>query len=70
MITLLNNPPVTVIGSHGLEHWPVDGACVVRQSSPEHQLGLFEIRTHLKKSGYGNKLEVKVASLALHPWAG
>ncbi|GEM_PF-4970654 len=53
-MTLLNNPPVTV-----------DGACVVRQPSPEQKQGLFEIRTHLQKSGYGSKLEVKVASLAL-----
>jgi trehalose-phosphatase len=64
--TLLNNPPVTVIGSHGYELWPVDGACVVRQPTPEQQQGLFAIRTQLQKSGYGSNLEVKVASLALH----
>lgn len=66
VMTLLNNPPVTVIGSHGFEIWPVDGACVVRQPTPEQRQGLFEIRTQLQKSGYGNKLEVKVASLAMH----
>lgn len=66
VMTLLNNPPVTVIGSHGFEIWPVDGACVVRQPSPEQQQGLFAIRTQLQKNGYGSKLEVKIASLALH----
>jgi len=66
VMTLLNNPPVTVIGSHGFEIWPVDGTCVVRQPTPEQQLGLFEIRTQLQKSGYGGRLEVKVASLAMH----
>ncbi len=66
VMTLLNNPPVTVVGSHGYELWPIDGACVVRQPSPEQQQGLFAIRTQLQKTGYGSKLEVKVASLALH----
>jgi len=66
VMTLLNNPPVTVIGSHGYELWPIDGACVVRQPTPEQQQGLFEIRTQLQKSGHDHKLEVKVASLALH----
>ena len=66
VMTLLDNPPVTVIGSHGFEIWPIDGACVVRQPSPEQQQGLFAIRTQLQKNGYGSKLEVKVASLALH----
>lgn len=66
VMTLLNNPPVTVVGSHGYELWPIDGACVVRQPSPEQQQGLFAIRTQLEKSDYGSKLEVKVASLALH----
>jgi trehalose 6-phosphate phosphatase len=66
VMALLDNPPVTVVGSHGYEFWPVDGARVVRQPSPEQQQGLFEIRTQLQKSGYGSKLEIKVASLALH----
>ncbi len=66
VMTLLNNPPVTVVGSHGYELWPIDGACVVRQPNPEQQKGLLAIRTQLEKSDYGSKLEVKVASLALH----
>jgi trehalose 6-phosphate phosphatase len=66
VMTLLDNPPVTVIGSHGYELWPVDGAYVVRQPTPEQRQGLSDIRTGLQQRGYGHKLEVKVASLALH----
>lgn len=66
VMTLLNHPPVTVIGSHGYEIWPVDGTCVVRQPTPEQLQGLFEIRTSMEQQGYSYKLEVKVASLAIH----
>ncbi len=66
VMTLLDNPPVTIVGSHGYELWPVDGACVVRRPTPKQQQGLFEIKTSLQQGGYSHKMEVKVASLALH----
>jgi trehalose-phosphatase len=66
VLTLLANPPVTVIGNHGFELWPHDDARVVRQPTPEQLQGLFEIRGHLQRRGYGPMLEVKMASLALH----
>lgn len=40
VLTLLDNLPVIVVGSHGYELWPIDGACVVRKPSPEQQRGL------------------------------
>lgn len=66
VMTLLNNPPVTVIGSHGYELWPAEGVCVVRQPTPEQLQGIYEIRTSMQQCGYSHKLEVKVASLAFH----
>jgi trehalose-phosphatase len=65
-MTLLNNPPVTVIGSHGYELWPFDGSCVVRQPTAKQRQGLSEIETSLRQRGYDHKLELKVASVALH----
>lgn len=66
VMTLLGSPPVTVVGNHGYEVWPVDGPPVVRQPTPEQRQGLVEIRTALQQRGYGHNVEVKMASLALH----
>ncbi len=66
VMTLLNNPPVIVIGSHGYEYCSADGRCVVRQPTPEQLQGLLEIRTGIQRRNYGCKLETKVASFAIH----
>ncbi len=66
IMTLLDNPPVTIIGSHGYELWPVDGACVVRQPNSEQAQGLSAVQTSLRQHGYSQKMEVKIASVALH----
>ena len=66
VMTLLNHPPVTVIGCHGYELWPIDGTLFVRPPTPEQLQGLFEIRTSMQKHGHRQRLEVKVASLAFH----
>lgn len=64
--TLLGSPPLTIVGSHGFEWWPASGDKLVRHPTPEQQHGLFVIRNALQQCGRGHKLEVKVASLALH----
>lgn len=66
VMALLPNLPVTFAGSHGYELWPADGACVVRQPTPEQRQGLDEAEAIVMQRGYGHKLEHKVASLALH----
>ena len=66
VMNLLDNPPVTIIGSHGYEFWPADGACIIRETSPTQKQGLLEIGKRLQNRSYGHKLEVKVASLAVH----
>ena len=66
VVTLLGNPPLTVVGSHGYEFWPADGDKRILQPTPEQQHGLAVIRDTLQRSGYVHKLEVKLASLALH----
>jgi trehalose 6-phosphate phosphatase len=66
VMTLLDNPPITIVGSHGFEFLPVDGVCVVRQPTPKQRRGLIEIRMDLQKCCYGNILETKIASLAIH----
>ena len=66
VLALLDNPPVTVIGSHGFEYCPVGGDCVVRQPSAAQARGLLEVRTSLLARNYAHKIEIKVASVALH----
>ena len=66
VLALLDNPPVTVIGSHGFEYCPVGGDCVVRQPSTAQARGLLEVRTSLLARDYAHKIEIKVASVALH----
>ena len=66
VLALLDNPPVTVIGSHGFEYCPVGGDCVVRQPSAAQTRGLLEVRTSLLARNYAHKIEIKVASVALH----
>ena len=66
VMTLLGDPRVMVIGSHGHELWPVDGAPVVRQPSPNQAFGLEEVKADLLQRGLVDRLECKVASLAVH----
>ena len=66
VMMLLDNPPVTVVGSHGYEQWPLDGGCVVCQPSTIQQLGIDKIINDLRRRGIGHRLEYKVASLAIH----
>ena len=66
VMSLLGNPPVTIIGSHGFELWPVDGARVVRQPQPIQQQGLDTIHQWIRHQPFRPKLERKVASLAVH----
>jgi trehalose-phosphatase len=66
VVTLLGNPPLTVVGSHGFEWWPATGEKLNRLPTPEQQHGLAVIRDALQRCGRGHKLEVKIASLALH----
>jgi trehalose-6-phosphatase len=56
VMTLLNNPPVTIIGSHGYEHCSVGGRCVVRQPTSEQLQGLLEIQSGIQRRNYGCKL--------------
>ena len=63
---LLARPPVTIIGSHGFEHWPVGGKLETRQPSPLQKQGLNRAHSSASRSGHGYRLEEKVASLALH----
>lgn len=66
VVTLLGNPPLTVIGSHGYEWWAADGDKRIRKPTPGQQHGLAVIRDALQRSGRVHKLEVKLASLAVH----
>lgn len=66
LMTLLDNPPVAIVGCHGHEIWPLDGTRIVREPTPEQRLGLDMIETNLKHRGQGLSLEVKTASLAMH----
>lgn len=66
VVTLLGNPPLTIVGSHGYEWWTADGDKRIRQPTPEQQHGLAVIRDVLQRSGRTLKLEVKLASVAVH----
>ncbi len=66
VMALLDNIPVTIVGSHGYEQWPADGACVTREPNPEQQQGLEQAKSLALQRGYGYKLEYKIASLAMH----
>lgn len=66
IMMLLDNPPVTVVGSHGYELWPLDGDFVICQPSPRQQLGIDKIINDLRQRGIDHRLEYKVASLAIH----
>lgn len=66
VMSLLGNPPVTIIGSHGFELWPVDGARVVRQPHPIQRQGLGTISQWINRQPFHHRLERKVASLAIH----
>lgn len=63
---LLGNPRLTIVGSHGFEWWPVDGDKRTLRPTPVQQRGLDTIRDALQRCQSGQKVEVKVASLALH----
>ena len=66
VLALLDHPPVTVVGSHGFEFCPAGGDCVVRQPTAAQARGLLEVRTSLLGRDYAHKIEIKVASVALH----
>ncbi len=66
VLALLDHPPVTVVGSHGFEFCPAGGDCVVRQPTAAQARGLLEVRTSLLGRDYAHKVEIKVASVALH----
>lgn len=66
IMTLLGNPPITVVGNHGYEWWPTNGPAIVRQPSPEQQQGLAILGDALQRCGRGYRLEIKQASLSLH----
>lgn len=65
--TLLNNLPVTIVGSHGFEMWhPANDSPVVINPSAEQKMGLEKAKGVALQQGYGEKLEYKVASIAMH----
>jgi len=66
VLTLLDNPPVTVVGSHGYELKLVDEDCLVRQPTAEQLQGLYVIRKSIQKRSYSYKMETKISSIALH----
>ncbi|OGQ94261.1 MAG: trehalose-phosphatase [Deltaproteobacteria bacterium RIFOXYD12_FULL_57_12] len=67
VLMLLDKLPVTIVGSHGFELWrPTDNTPVVIQPSAEQKVGLEKAKEAALQKGYGEKLEYKVASLAMH----
>jgi trehalose-phosphatase len=66
VITLLDHPPVTVVGNHGYEWRPVGGPAHHRQPSPEQQQGLAFLANALQECNGGYRLEVKLTSLSVH----
>ncbi|GLI34408.1 trehalose-phosphatase [Desulforhabdus amnigena] len=67
VLELLENLPVTIIGSHGFElRRPDDDTCIVRSPSAEQKEGLQKAKTKALQRGYGRKLEFKIASIAMH----
>lgn len=64
---LLDKLPVTIVGNHGFELWqPRWDAPLVIHPSADQQAGLDKARDAARQMGYGEKLEYKLASLALH----
>lgn len=65
--TLLDNLPVIIVGSHGFELWhPSDDGPSVIQPLFEQKVGLEKAKVIALEKGYGEKLEYKVASTAMH----
>lgn len=64
---LLDHLPVTIVGSHGFELWsPTNGKPLVHRSSVEQETGLVKAEEAARHMGYDDKLEHKVASIAMH----
>ena len=66
VVILLSQPPVAIVGCHGFEYLPVGGRLETRHPLPLQNTGLGLAQTAVRRNGHGHRLEVKVASLALH----
>lgn len=67
ILMLLDNLPVTIIGSHGFERWdPAKGASVILSPSTVQKQGLAEAKRVAEQLAYADRLEHKVASIAMH----
>lgn len=67
ILMLLDNLPVTIVGSHGFELWqPTNDAPVILAPSSAQKHGLGQARIIAEKFRYAEKLEHKVASIAMH----
>lgn len=67
VLTLLENLPATVIGSHGFELRHAGKAeWDIRKPTANQQAGLVKAKKTAIECGYEHKLEQKIASLALH----
>ncbi|MDR2549689.1 MAG: trehalose-phosphatase [Desulfobulbus sp.] len=63
---LLADPPLTIVGSHGFEWWPLNGDRQTHRPTQVQQRGLDTIHDALMRCRYGQKVETKVASIAMH----
>ncbi|WP_310599522.1 trehalose-phosphatase [Desulfobulbus sp.] len=63
---LLGDPPLTIVGSHGFEWWPPNGDKQTHRPTQIQERGLDTIRDALMRCRYGQKVETKVASIAMH----
>ena len=65
VLALLDNPPVTVIGSHGFEYCPVGGDCVVRQPSTAQARGLDPALALAMEEEVGGEWAARAADFGL-----
>jgi len=63
---LLGGLAVTFVGSHGFERLNPDGRLILRQPSPTQRRGLEEAGAAAARLDLEQRLERKIASLALH----
>lgn len=66
VLELLGDLGIAVIGSHGFELKRPDGRLLVRKPNPLQATGLSLARALAGRQGPAEKLEIKVASVALH----